>query len=452
MGIHTRQRLRNKTPLIRTDSTLNVYHGMLAHFSPRQVADFFRKNPVPDEHRQQSLSKTLQRIHTPNLKFSAAYGYGIMKEVERFCCRQGVSLSEFAETCICRVRRGNLLPLRLSVRFFVPLLDTITGEGDLRHSFLRVGYHTVRLTSRHALFLVKEVEQQQGWYTEDVCYTPDCTFSHALPTFNVDQFLGTKIRANPRIFGYPDYERIQTQASLRALREIAELHDIGCSELTGVCERMQFSDFARRRGLVVPDLGGSPDPIVSVARQAVICPKCSTPLLRDGAAYGAPVHLFRMRYRVIRKPRNISAVSVTLTHATRGHIELESVGEAHWDVMRLAEKDGIHGAYRYDRDVDKLFRDGCSVTRGLQARMLRTMLNSHVANGQLKFSRQFLLADKSIGFDPLNPNFEVRMKRLMRIVDKKCDELRIKKIKQGLYELDVKGSIEMCDTVPVASS
>jgi hypothetical protein len=169
------------------------------------------------------------------------------------------------------------------------------------------------------------------------------------------------------------------------------------------------------------------------------CPHRGRVVLRSGCAYGAPVYLYGYNYRRELRPK----------HDFMGDIIDKAVGEVDETVVKAAEHHrALLGELTgkvlivYNAHLESISIDGRHFIKFAPARILRKILRSYVDQQRTEFEYSDFTMDDTVIYDPVSPNLNVRVKRLIQAFDTAFPKMKLRKTGRGKLTFQPECAIE----------
>lgn len=428
-------------PRVYTDVLTLLHQAMLLKLPEETVLDFWAAHPSPGEDGSSGLLSTLARLGGPRKLLPASYVLGVVADAEVLLCRHGLAFDALMQFAMDHLRHGHMVPMRLLTRCFGAAVATLAGGGDVRRGLLRAGQLTVRLNSPNSVLSIFASEEASDWFLDRMVLCPDASFTHALPPWDLQGAVGTVMRNNPRLLGCPPLEEVHSVCHMRPLALAVEFHDVPPPPPEDAVHAT-LSEFLIGKGIRWPLRPEVPDRPVQVATETLRCRSCGTVVIEAGSAYGAPCQIMEVRYR--RHPQDLPRALANLARlAAEPPPGLQEANRRHHALVARVRR-ARRASFRFEPSTDRLYCNEQIATRGAAARMLEWMIREHLRSGTTDFERHRLIA--AGGLDPLNPSFELRMRRLVGALETKCPGVRLARVGRGRWRLESRCSLEMIRT------
>jgi len=162
------------------------------------------------------------------------------------------------------------------------------------------------------------------------------------------------------------------------------------------------------------------------------CTKRNREVLHAGCVYGAPFALFTIMYKIIEKN-----TQTTLSYFFR---KSSSPHPAVWNKIKSKHRKLIRCLnttyeFVFKADGDAIYCNDKLLVRNIPAKILKKVLLLYI-DGIRTFERKVLLDDPGIVFDRSNPGLEIRLQRLLIVLEKICPLFSIKRLGRGVFKIE----------------
>jgi len=164
-------------------------------------------------------------------------------------------------------------------------------------------------------------------------------------------------------------------------------------------------------------------------------------VLHKDVAYGAPLLMFTVFYKGRDRTPGI------LWKAAKGLMDPHrtpwaGIERKHLDFMRWLSG-AVHAVY--DAASQTLSIDNRHVTSGVQARILKRILERHLRDGRTEFERREFTADRDLVSGPLDTGFAVRLRRISESLATACPAVRLVSSGRGKFRLEADRQIDFTE-------
>ena len=171
-----------------------------------------------------------------------------------------------------------------------------------------------------------------------------------------------------------------------------------------------------------------------VALEDIHCPVRMRRVIYKGCAYEAPAYI-----TVIKHRKSTPDERKLLKHMLRDTMEEDElfppeVVRRHEELIRSLEKKTV---FTYHPEDESIALNGEYFTKGVPAKILRSILAAYLREGRTVFEYRDFKRDFEISLGQKNSNFEIRFYRLMDKLSGKDCGVRIEKGDRGRFALTV---------------
>ena len=152
-------------------------------------------------------------------------------------------------------------------------------------------------------------------------------------------------------------------------------------------------------------------------------------VLHKGCAYGAPKLLLGFRYLKYNASQQFtdSLIDDIVDFNDRQWSEIK---ELHNKLIMLVS--GTNN-FTYNHKNETMQLNGIELIRNVPAKILRKIILIYLETGRTEFYHKEFTKDDSIINDPYQPNFTVRLKRLMTTLETRNTSIEIQKLDKGKF-------------------
>lgn len=425
-------------PLVLDDLLRLLYAGTLLKLPFDDVRDFWtRQTGLPlysgDE---ATLYRRLweSRGRTPLESLAKTF-----RSLECCLLERNLSPVEFVRENFGRINHGSIVPAKTLLVWMRPFLELYFSRNDIRRTILRTLHTTTgRLaeglgqdTVRHdtdkewasAVMLLLSTKPVQSFRL----YTPQ--FARPLPPYDPELWTATVIQEMPRCLDLPPFEEVTTLSDPRPVAMVID--GLGSKEPANdvpAVRTMDFEEFCAQAGLDLSTYRIPPTQIEVVDRD-YRCPRRDRVVLRTGCAYGAPVVLYRLHYRLLKERPAQFLSSITREIADEGNSVWAEVEQHH---QALLDRVTFTAAFVYHRRLESISINGKHFVKYVPAKILRRIVAEHVEQGRTEFEHREFTHDPSIITDSSAPNLVVRLRRISEQLQRHCPQVVITRAGRGI--------------------
>lgn len=357
----------------------------------------------------------------------------VMNCVVNWLYDRGESPDAFVQRIIDRCAAFEAIPARSVLRSYLPYISQFYATEDVRQLCLDIIPKRYTLLN-NAMFLKRELVG--GNRQEYFSFRFDSP--GVLVTNPMRWFIGL-VQIGPILLNTPAYEHISFRASqtsfIEALenRVSAEMREDGFIYVAGrqVGRYSTFGDCLSEFG-VDWNVDAEKKMACIKALEDVVDEKTGAILIHKGCYYGAPASVVYFDYKanvVAPEPFNklMSAVVKQEFDAW------EPIQKAQNQLLE-AMNDSVNIVY-YKSD-DSISVNNKHLMRNVPARILRNLLREYSATGREEYENREFKRDPSICMDPLRPNFESRLNRVIAHINGSDDPERPTEGVKKFFEIE----------------
>lgn len=432
----------------RNDILKLLYAGMLLEMPISQVKEFWLRHPIPALSSADDESLLFKSIWQEKKRNTLEYLVNVINDVEPFFSSQGLDTVSFIKKTFHRINKGMLISAKSILRWGKPFLSYFYLEKDLRPLILRLlDYFTEQLASGLVHTLVKH-ESDGAWHTATilVMYSQAITslrlqkkmFERDFPGYDCELWTGMLVQSTPYCVNMPPFEELNMVSDCRTIQQIVPDAEVSIKNNRLLIDGASFGEiatfhaFCEKKKLTVTKYK-IPSREIVLINQDYVCPNRKRAVLHAGCAYGAPVYLYSFKYKKGEKPQDF--MSAIIDEAT------EELSDS-WSLVQeihetLIESLTLKADIVYTVKEESITINGNNITKFTPAKILRKMLLAYLKNGQTLFDHKEFIRDEQIIYDPLNPNLNVRLQRLIKALSDNFPRISISREIRGKIRLTV---------------
>jgi hypothetical protein len=433
--------LDNVCHFIRGDGLRLLYGELLNQFTIDQVNTFIASVPLIKNDCALSAKEIVEKIWIHGSMFPTEYVVRFINSLESFCLQHNVDVTEFLRVAYSELRYGIDLPVEVFTRAMNLSADMFSNTFDHRHWLIHTNETLTRIIAKNSFFTVCNVTNEFGNQREMVAFSLDKYFTQALPHLDCDLWMIPKIKYAPLCINYPPFDNVSIVADCRSVSEI--LADETVHEENGllyvnscvVGHVVDFAQFLRNFGVDIHKIDNAKK--ISTCNVIEIitpffCEKRNREVLHAGCVYGAPFALFTISYKIIEKNTQ-STLSYFFRKSSSPH-------PAVWNKIKVKHRKLIRCLnttyeFVYKVDGDAIYCNDKLLVRNIPAKILKKVLLLYI-DGIKTFERKVLLDDHEIVYDRSNPGLEIRMQRLVVVLERLCPLFTIKRLERGVFKIE----------------
>jgi len=333
-----------------------------------------------------------------------------MNNVVNWLYDRGENPDAFVQRIIDRCAAFEGVPARSVLRSYLPYISQFYSTQDVRQLCLDIIPKRYPLL-KDSKFLHRDVvDGNRKEFFSFRFDTPGMLVTNPMRWFN------GLVRLGPILLDTAPYETMVFKASqtsfVEALegRATAEKGDDGLVYVGGkpVGKNMSFGDCLKENGLKWDEAAEEKMTCVK-ALEDVIDEKVGAVLIHKGCYYGAPASIVFFDYKadvVVPEPFNRLMSAVVKQ-------EFDS-----WQPIQKAQEQLLEAlndsvTVIYYKSDDSISVNSKHLMRNVPARILRNLLREYTATGREEYENREFKRDPAICMDPLRPNFESRLNRVI---------------------------------------
>ncbi|WP_295678375.1 hypothetical protein [uncultured Fibrobacter sp.] len=333
----------------------------------------------------------------------------IANNVVSWLYERGENPDEFIERIVKRCSDFEAIPSRCVLRTYLPYISSFYSCKDVRELCLEIIPKRYQFLKQAAVLRNEVVAENREMLFTYKFETPSALVSNPM------RWIIGMFRVGPLLLGTPTYEHMNFLASQTSFIEAmenrlpVEMRDgdvyvngevVGKSTLFGECVKKCGIKWEDERELEIGCV---------LATKDVIDPKTKTVLAKEGCFYGAPANILDVKFKA-----NISCVEpfIKLMNSV-----VKQEFEAWQPIQKAQEQllDAMNDSVTivYYKSDDSISVNSKHLMRNVPARILRNLLREYTATGREEYENREFKRDSAICMDPLRPNFESRLNRVI---------------------------------------
>ncbi len=354
--------------------------------------------------------KVLNDIYFEDLSVDEGIHRLIMNNVVNWLYERGENPDTFVQNIIDRCASFEAVPARSVLRSYLPYVSQFYATEDVRQLCLDIIPKRYPLLTNSKFLRRDMVDGNRKEYFTYRFDSPGLLITNPMRWFN------GLVQLGPIFLNTPRYELIEYKASQTSFAEAlenratAEVRDDGCVYVNGrqVGKYMTFGDCLDEYGLDW-EFDAERKMACIRATEDVVDEKVGAVLIHKGCYYGAPASVVYFDYKanvVAPEPFNKLMSAVVKQ-------EFDS-----WEPIQKAQEQLLEAmndsvTVIYYKSDDSISVNSKHLMRNVPARILRNLLREYSATGREEFENREFKRDSSICMDPLRPNFESRLNRVI---------------------------------------
>ncbi|MEE3339450.1 MAG: hypothetical protein VZR14_01865 [Hallerella sp.] len=370
----------------------------------------------------------------------------MIEGISNWLLSKGENLDAFADRMFEKMKHLNSVPKRAILRSYLPFIHDFYEMQDQRQGVLR--YNEKRNLFHENMSFVEGPVIENNRH--DFLLGHDIGENHPAAVYS--SWLLRSLQQAPCLLDLPAYETINTiccqySAEEALLGRLAGSQEGDTFYVSGIAVG-KVVKFAECLGKMPLDLGLSDvaDKLCVRADTDVIDTFTGTHLLFKDRYYGAPVSIAEFVYtKDVRTKDPFSGLISSLVQ------EEYSV----WPPVQKAHDELLHKINHvaeivyYEAD-DSISVNGKHLMRNVPARILRNVLREYSKTGREEFENREFKRDPEICIDPVNPNFESRLNRVVDHLEKVSDVMSLNRHRRGGFRFEPRCHIDFREEPAVA--
>lgn len=370
----------------------------------------------------------------------------IIEGFSNWLLSKGENLDTFADRMFEKMKHLNSVPKRAILRSYLPYIHDFYEMQDQRQGILRCNEKR-NLFHEDLRFVEGPVD---GDNRHDFLIGLDNGANHPAAVYSA--WLLRSLQQAPCLLDLPAYESINQRSCVCSAEEALLGRLAGSQEgdtfyVSGIAvgKIVKFSECIEKLpiNLGVDNLG---DKLCVRADTDVIDTFTGTHLLYKDRYYGAPVSIAEFIYtKDVRTKDPFAGLISSLVQ------EEYSV----WPPVQKAHDELLHKINHvaeivyYEAD-DSISVNGKHLMRNVPARILRNVLREYSKTGREEFENREFKRDPEICIDPVNPNFESRLNRVVDHLEKVSDVMSLNRHRRGGFRFEPHCHIDFREEPAVA--
>ena len=419
---------------------------MLAEFSTEEVIEFFMTLPLFIEGREIKGQELFGLLWKEKGRVPHYWDFGTDNLIEGFLIRKGRDVEQVVRKILWLNNKSTYIPGKVLLTWFYPKLESLFNSVDTRDMvFAFIALFTENYLPKHVHRRVKRWEEGE-WVRSIQVFISDPDFGEFLD-WDYEFISGPQILNGPVMIGMPPFEGFGMIADTRSPESILWDKSIVVTRDDGV---LRFGDEAVGRAGTFH--GFCRDKEIDLSKYKVpnlvilemdmdySCPIRKRVVLHKGCAYGSPVFLNWVSHRKLKNQETGVLDTIIGDIAREDALQNDELEKRHNAV--LAHVTG-RADFCYHPSDESMTLNGAHFTKGIPAKILKFLLESHLNDGKNEFEYRDLKRLFEISLGQKNSNFEVRFYRLVEKLESEPIGLRIEKTGRGRFRLIASGRLQM---------
>ncbi len=439
----------DSTLLIRNDILKLLYAGMLLEMPQFRVREFWKRHPLPDAGDAKDEKLLFNTIWQEKKSLPIDYLVDVFNDVEPFLVTHGVDATTFITKTFQRINNGMLISAKSILRLGKPFLSYFYLEKDPRPLILSIIEYFTDMLAPGIVHKLLRQESNGVWHSATILVM----YSRAIeqlrlhkkvyvkefPPYDCELWTGMLVQSIPYCLNMPPFEELHMIGDCRTIEQIVADKNIAITKDKLYINDehygnvVSFSSFCEDKKYKLHKYKIPSSKVILVTRD-YCCPERKRVVLHANCAYKTPVYLYNFRYRKgAVKPEDFMAniIDEATGDTSNGWAEAQ---KAHGSLL---EKLSFKADIIYYCEEESISINGKHITKFAPAKIMRKMLINHLKTGQKIFEHREFLRDESIIYDPLNPNLNIRLQRLTKVLQENCPKIGVSKAGRGKIRLSI---------------
>ncbi len=349
------------------------------------------------------------------------------------------SPSKFIDNMMAHITKGEFFPSRPILRTYLPYVSNFYATDDTRKLCLEI-LPKRQVFLKGANIIPGKVENGMRTDFVEIAYKDE-----ERPATNYMPWINTIIRYAPVFFGMPMYEDVKLCASQNSVTTALEGRANASIEndqifVNGevIGKIVSFADCLNVLGLTASESEYESKMECVLVEKEFRDPKTDNVLLHAGCYYGTPRNISAVTYKEGLKVEDPFAK--LMTSVVRQEFEVwKPLQRAHENLL-AAMNDSVHVVY-YKSD-DSISVNSKHLMRNVPARILRNILREYTETGREEYENREFKRDPEICLDPIRPNFESRLNRVVSHLERVSQYFEIVRHRRGGFRFVPKCRID----------
>lgn len=341
---------------------------------------------------------------------------------------RGISPNQFLKNMMEHFEKSEAIPSRPLLRSYLPYVSQFYATKDARRLCLECLPLRQSFLNQARLISGKETKTDRTDFVIMSCKDEECLATNYMPWINM------VIRYSPIFLNLPAYENVQLCASQNSAmmsldgRAIADINSEKKITVNGevVGKIVKFNECLERYGIPWENPYEKELECVHIEKD-VLDSKTGNVLLYKDCYYGTPANVTMVNYKTgitIQDP-----FAKLMASVVRQEFDVwKPIQKAHENLLG-ALNDSVTVIY-YNSD-DSIAVNSKHLMRNVPARILRKILREYSQTGREEYENREFKRDADICMDPLRPNFESRLNRVVTHLEKVSNFFEIDRHRRG---------------------
>lgn len=405
-----------------TNLLLRIVHiELLSSFSTKEILELVRMD-------SRFPSNLLDSIWFEEGVFEREQHRIYLDVLTEWLFSKGISPEQFIENMFSRFTSSDFMSSRIILRSYLPFVRKFYETDDIRRLSLETLPERQSLIENPQIIFNDPVDNLRN---DVMIYR--CDEKHRLAS-NYMPWLEALVRYAPAFLSCSPYESIQTVCYQNTVAEILSKHNMPilinnkAISLNGrvIGQVAPFSEAIQKLGLSWSETSESSLECIRIDEE-VIESGSGAVLLKRGSYYGTPANITKISYQAGVTHQDPFAKLMRSLVRQEFDVWLP-VQKAHEALLNAANDSVVITYYKSD---DSISVNDHHLMRNVPARILRNLLREYTTTGREEYENREFKRDPEICMDPLRPNFESRLNRVVTHVEKVSKYFEIQRHRRG---------------------
>src|SRR5574344_2519762 len=341
---------------------------------------------------------------------------------------KGINPEQFIENMFSRFTSSDFMSSRIILRSFLPFVRKFYETDDVRRLSLETLPERQSLIEKPLIIFNNPVDNLRN----DIMIFR-CEEKHKLAS-NYMPWLEALVRYAPAFLNCATYESIQTVCYQNTVVETLSKHNMPilinnkAVSLNGrvIGQVVSFSEAFQNLGISWSETSETSIECIRVDEDVTESGSGAV-LLKRGSYYGTPANITKISYQAGVTHQDPFAKLMRSLVRQEFDVWLP-VQKAHEALLNAANDSVVITYYKSD---DSISVNDHHLMRNVPARILRNLLREYTATGREEYENREFKRDPEICMDPLRPNFESRLNRVVAHVEKVSKYFEIQRHRRG---------------------
>lgn len=340
---------------------------------------------------------------------------------------RGINTTKFLDTMVKRLEKSEIIPARPILRSYLGFVSQFYTCSDIRELCLQLLPKRQAFLSNATVIKGKDKGATRNDFVVMKCKDEERLATNYMPWIN---FI---IQNSPIFLNAPAFEDVSLCASQNSA--VLTLDGRATVDIDGkivsvngkaIGEVVPFADCLKRNEISWDNDYEQTMECVHI-KENFVDEKTGVTLLYKDCYYGAPVNISNVTYKTGVKVED--PMAKLLSSVVRQEFDVwKPLQHAHEDLLG-ALNDSVSVIY-YKSD-DSISVNTKHLMRNVPARILRNILREYSTTGREEYENREFKRDPEICMDPLRPNFESRLNRVVAHLEKVAGFFEIERHRRG---------------------